>query len=68
MMICNVLKDFNVKYTISGVTVRKCLLRLFMFDLSGQNGPYPFFFFSLELVFLPSNSYVYMLTEPPTLF
>ena len=26
----------------------------------------PLFFFSLELVFLPSNGYVYMLTELPT--
>ena len=42
-------------------------LRFSMFDLPGWNGPYPFFFFSLKLVFLPSNGYVYMLTEPPAL-
>ena len=41
--------------------------RFSMFDLPCQNGPYPFFFFSLELVFLPLNGYVYKLTEPPAL-
>ena len=53
----------------SGVYSEEIPSRFSVFGLPGQNGPYPFFLsFSLKLDFLPSNGYVYMLTEPPALF
>ena len=39
-------------------------LKIFYFSLHGQNGPYTPFF---SKVGFPSDSYICMLTEPPTL-
>ena len=41
--------------------------RFSLFGLPGWNGPYPFFLFLSGISFSPSNGYVYLLTEPPTL-
>ena len=58
MMICNILNDLDVMYTILRVTVRRCPGDFFVW----LEWTIPFF--SLELVFLPSNGYAYMLTGP----